>query len=513
MALQYANIRKTVAVTPVNRPGQSLQQIFYGAPGTGKSFAIKELTKGDEVIRTTFHPDSDYSTFVGCYKPTTKEFPVISNFGGKAINVKDEDGNEITEERIVYEFVEQAFLQAYVKAWKKYASATDEGKKPKDVYLVIEEINRGNCAQIFGDLFQLLDRGDNGFSEYPIVADKDLQKQLAKSFENMAFLNVPAVGEMTSEKVALKIRNGNILLLPPNLYIWATMNTSDQSLFPIDSAFKRRWDWQYVPIANAGKGWKIHVYGKDYDWWDFLEKINALIGDTTNSEDKKLGYFFCKTTDDVITAETFVSKVIFYLWNDVFKDFEFEGDVFIDEDKESKLTFDKFYRTDGDGRPAVRESKVDIFLTNLGVKFAEEENEVFIPEEDEGTSGSGGANENSDGKDRSKYSINGQGSFNKRRLPVECVMNYVQSHPEMTAKEIVDIWMGLGIKRSNLVETQEQHEARRGNDPQFDQRSFYLSLPNGESVYVSNQFTVERINDFIEKVNAQDWGIHIEKIN
>ena len=516
MAIEYAKVRKKAAAAPANLRGQSFQQIFYGAPGTGKSFAIKELTKGEEVIRTTFHPDSDYSTFVGCYKPTTKEVPVISNFGGKAIKVKDEDGNEITEERIVYEFVEQAFLQAYIKAWKIYASATDEGKKPQNVYLVIEEINRGNCAQIFGDLFQLLDRGENGVSEYPIVADKDLQKQLAKVFENMAFLNAPAVGEMSSEKVALKIRKGEILLLPSNLFIWATMNTSDQSLFPIDSAFKRRWDWQYVPIANAGKGWKIQVNGKQYDWWDFLEKINALIGDTTNSEDKKLGYFFCKPTNGIITAETFVSKVIFYLWNDVFKDFEFEGDVFIDEDNQTKLTFDKFYSGDDTGKPAVRENKVDVFLTNLGVNLAKEEEEDFIPEEDEGTPDAGSGKDTSDGKDRSKYSINGQGSFNKRKLALECVKIYSSNHPNLTAQELVDIWMGLNLMRTNFIETSEVHLVRAEsyqNDSHFNQRYYSYTLPNNNGmVYINNQFKVETITDFIEKINAQNWGIKIEKL-
>ena len=169
-----------------------LQQIYYGAPGTGKSHEIKKLTKGKEVIRTTFHPDSDYSTFVGAYKPTTKSVPIYSTYGEKAVEVKDADGNPMTEDRIVYEFVEQAFLQAYIKAWKQFAKA-DEGKTAEKVYLVIEEINRGNCAQIFGDLFQLLDRGEDGFSEYPIVADKDLQKQLAKAFTDMPFLTAPPV--------------------------------------------------------------------------------------------------------------------------------------------------------------------------------------------------------------------------------------------------------------------------------------------------------------------------------
>lgn len=346
---------------------KSLQQIYYGAPGTGKSHEIKELTEGKLVIRTTFHPDSDYSTFVGAYKPTTIEVP-MRDVTGKVIV---ENGEPVTENRIVYEFVEQAFLQAYTKAWKRYASATAEGKEPEEVYLIIEEINRGNCAQIFGDLFQLLDRGDNGFSEYPIVADKDLQKQLAKAFGDMAFLNAPAVCGMSAEKVALKIRNGEILLLPNNLYIWATMNTSDQSLFPIDSAFKRRWDWQYIPISDGRKGWVIEANGKQYDWWEFLQKMNDKIGSTTNSEDKKLGYYFCKAKDGIINAETFVGKVIFYIWNDVFKDFaEDAGDLFKDTDG-TLLSFNKFYAIGEDGKTRVVEEKVELFLQNLGVEFRE----------------------------------------------------------------------------------------------------------------------------------------------
>lgn len=347
----------------------TLQQIYYGAPGTGKSYEIKKLTEGKEVVRTTFHPDSDYSTFVGAYKPTTKRVPIHSTYGEKAVEVKDADGNPMTEDRIVYEFVEQAFLHAYIKAWKQFAKA-DEGKAAEEVYLVIEEINRGNCAQIFGDLFQLLDRGEDGFSEYPIVADKDLQKQLAKAFADMPFLNAPSVCGMSAEEVAVKIRKGEILLLPNNLYIWATMNTSDQSLFPIDSAFKRRWDWQYMPIANGNKGWRISVNGNEYDWWEFLEKINALIGEKTSSEDKKLGYYFCKAKDGVIDAKMFVGKVIFYLWNDVFKDYEFEGDAF--NDVEGKLTFDKFYKTI-DGATSVVEEKVALFLKNLEVKIVKED--------------------------------------------------------------------------------------------------------------------------------------------
>ncbi|WP_294919734.1 AAA family ATPase [uncultured Prevotella sp.] len=344
----------------------SLQQIFYGAPGTGKSHTIKEQTKGEDVVRTTFHPDSDYSTFVGAYKPTTKTVPVTTVIGTKAVAVEDENGKPMTEEKIVYEFVSQAFLQAYVEAWKKLAKPNIDDTVDKE-YLIIEEINRGNCAQIFGDLFQLLDRGDHGFSEYPIKADADMQKQLKKAFAGITIPQAKEINGLFKDEndIVSQVLNGEILLLPNNLYIWATMNTSDQSLFPIDSAFKRRWDWQYVPICDARKDWTIEVGENKYDWWVFLSKINTYIYDATFSEDKKLGYFFCKAENGVISAEKFVSKVIFYLWNDVFKDTEFDGDAFRDENG-GKLSFDKFY-LDMNGLTKVNEDKVGQFLRNLDI--------------------------------------------------------------------------------------------------------------------------------------------------
>ena len=251
----------------------SLQQIFYGAPGTGKSHSVKTETEAWEergrVVRTTFHPDSDYSTFVGAYKPTTESVQRYDIYNKPMTR----DGVPVMEQIITYEFVGQAFLHAYIDAWKN---------REEPEFLIIEEINRGNCAQIFGDLFQLLDRGDDGYSEYAIKADKDLQKHLSKAFKEVEIEDFP------------NVKAGKELLLPNNLYIRATMNTSDQSLFPIDSAFKRRWDWKYRPISNAQLGWKIEADGMLYDWWEFLERINHEIGATTNSEDKKLGYFFCK---------------------------------------------------------------------------------------------------------------------------------------------------------------------------------------------------------------------------
>ena len=347
----------------------SLQQIFYGAPGTGKSHIIKDQTKGEDVIRTTFHPDTDYSTFVGAYKPTTEYAPVLAIIGDKAV----ETGRQ--EKRISYEFVSQAFLQAYVGAWEKVSDA--HGDVPRKQFLVIEEINRGNCAQIFGDLFQLLDRNDLGYSEYPIKADADMQKQLKRLFEGLSIDNAGNINALYDGRDIVKeVLNGEVLLLPGNLYIWATMNTSDQSLFPIDSAFKRRWDWQYMPISDGGKHWVIEIGTQKYDWWEFIQKVNAEIYDKTNSEDKKLGYYFCKPTNGVIKAETFVSKVLFYLWNDVFKDFDEESGLFAE-------SYDKFYADRGSGMPLVIKEKVVQFMQKLGVEeigssVSEDETEPLV---------------------------------------------------------------------------------------------------------------------------------------
>ena len=292
---------------------KSLQQIFYGAPGTGKSNAIKREVddKGKTNFRVTFHPDSDYSTFVGCYKPAMKE------------NIISKNGVESKEEQIVYRFVPQAFTKAYTAAW----NTEDE------VYLVIEEINRGNCAQIFGDLFQLLDR-KNGVSEYPVDADSDLADYIRKSLKNSSRTDFPD-----------GVKDGKKLVLPSNLFIWATMNTSDQSLFPIDSAFKRRWDWKYLPIEDAEKGWKIKVNGNEYDWYKFLDAINKEVLGLTHSEDKQLGYFFAKAKDGIIDAETLVNKVYFYLWTDVFKDYDYESQkAFRKPNSNEPIAFKDFFK-------------------------------------------------------------------------------------------------------------------------------------------------------------------------
>lgn len=349
-----ADVNKDKIEKPLNelkKCEKSLQQIFYGAPGTGKSFKIKRDTKNQSKIRTTFHPDSDYSTFVGCYKPTMNE------------DVKyDKEGNEKScTKQIEYAFVAQSFLKAYVKAWKFYCCAGDE--KAKAQYLIIEEINRGNCAQIFGDLFQLLDRNEDGYSTYPIVADTDIQKYLSKEFEKV---NIPdslnVIYDDYDGNIAEDIKNGTVLTLPNNFYIWATMNTSDQSLFPIDSAFKRRWDWKYMPIDTQKENWKIEVNGQKYSWTTFLEKVNKQIFDVTKSEDKKLGFYFCRANNHVVDAEKFVGKVIFYLYNDVFKDYGYDRKIFQGEDGKT-IQFHEYFQSNGD----INEQKAALFLNNLEI--------------------------------------------------------------------------------------------------------------------------------------------------
>lgn len=491
-----------------------LQQIYYGAPGTGKSKTIKDLTFGESVIRTTFHPDSDYASFVGTYKPITEEVTLRDCYGKKVI---DEETNEVVkEERIAYKFIPQAFLEAYVEAWKKLGSS-------KKQYLIIEEINRGNCAQIFGDLFQLLDRNEYGFSDYPIVADKDMQKYLEKEFAGWEITNKDEINQLYGEANMVNlIMKGERLVLPSNLYIWATMNTSDQSLFPIDSAFKRRWDWKYVSISegrdketNAPLNWYINTGDKQYKWWSFISKVNELIGSLTNSEDKKLGYFFCKAKDGEIDADLFVSKVIFYLWNDVFKDYGFDDKDFQDEEGKI-LSFDRFYE-DKNGKTNVDIAIVKQFLENLGVdEFISDEGEEYInANEDEENEDSSNPNISSPSSKREKYSINNSGAYGKCAVPYEAIKLYSLSHPTLPASTIIKIWSSLNIKHlPHLIESEQDFERRgqKTKDAKFRDKAKKITI-NNETVYISNQFNPERIKEFIQKVNAQDWGINIEEID
>lgn len=305
------------------KEGKCLQIIYYGAPGTGKSFGLKDEIgttdktkegpiREDNNIRITFHPDTDYASFVGCYKPMQQE------------------GHE---ENIVYEYQQEAFIDSYLEAWKSYLS-----DKAENFYLVIEEINRGNCAQIFGDMFQLLDRDEKGYSSYKVSTDRDLQRYLEKELKNEAFKNMPS-----------DLKQGKWMQLPPNFCILATMNTSDQSLFPMDSAFKRRWEWRYVPIRTKDiRNIRIDIGGIEYSWADFVIQINDYIQKKTGSTAKQIGPWFAKADKKVnendekptvISYENFRSKVLFFLFNDALRDYDDFGQMFEKEGEKREYPF------------------------------------------------------------------------------------------------------------------------------------------------------------------------------
>lgn len=394
-------------------PSSRYQTIVYGAPGTGKSYYLKQSTSSTQTIRTTFHPDSDYSSFVGLYKPTC-----------------DSEGN------VTYKFTPQALARAYVLAWQEYLKVgqldsiknvfankteflksyinwlpdnnvnteatqsqykslastfikrigedksnshilatlnevienepnSDNKSKLKklrdylktlslhsestnsqtsDICLIIEEINRGNCAQIFGDIFQLLDRNPYGFSEYPIDVDNDFAQYLESELGDVPQYKeeICKIANCSSEEFSY-----SKIALPCNLKILATMNTSDQSLFPMDSAFKRRWDWQYIPIDETKVTHiKIDIDTTYYSWSSFLQKVNQQIYNVNTSEDKQLGPFFIKPANGVstITKEDFISKVMFYLWFEIYKD-EDQDSIFktdLGEDENATLQNESF---------------------------------------------------------------------------------------------------------------------------------------------------------------------------
>lgn len=271
-------------------------RILFGAPGTGKSFTLNHekdllLADGGEYERVTFHPDYSYANFVGTYKP---------------VPCKDSDGKDV----ITYSYVPGPFMRTYVKALQN--SRTDD---PKPFLLVIEEINRANVAAVFGDIFQLLDRGDDEVSEYPIQASEDIKKYLAEE-----------LGGNPDDYAEIRI--------PDNMFIWATMNSADQGVFPMDTAFKRRWDFTYLGIddSEAGIVGKKVILGQgDYrrivEWNALRKAINNELLTYKVNEDKLMGpYFISKKNlpegemiDPAVFARIFKNKVIMYLFDDAAK--------------------------------------------------------------------------------------------------------------------------------------------------------------------------------------------------
>ena len=682
---------------PINANIRPLQQIFYGAPGTGKSNTIKREVDEKELpcIRTTFHPDSDYSTFVGAYKPIMEDIdvkvtPVVVENG-----ISLQPSGTYKERRIAYKFVKQAFLKAYLGAWKKYVDSgsigntytsnefdtgngryvinsvgvynlnlskeftfpkslvtkewnnlwndgifnvpkgqqsgksvqhaianwitnkiddcdkdkfeegwqklsdtirengrvevqksrtyiicgisddnetltinveaqgkskaklrpkfnddktnasklekalieilkkydtdfdvawdklkktVDEGTSPevKDdsdgyivpQFLVIEEINRGNCAQIFGDIFQLLDRQENGFSEYPIEADTDIQNAIKTAFEEEKEYKLEsnidvdfAIENYTSNydaeaTLSEDVQAGRVMLLPPNLYIWATMNTSDQSLFPIDSAFKRRWDWEYMPIGYKNKTWEIVIGEKKYNWVDFQTEINERIYGIDNSEDKQLGDYFVNAdrTGNEISSDTLLNKILFYLWNDVCKDdpdiiFKWVDDK--DDNKEKSIKFSDFFREE-------KERKLQGFMAFL---------KIDAIDEGEGTNESNDDNSDKDGKE---FSYNGTAA-SMREIAAFVVSDYAKTNSGMNAQQVRDYFIetfkGIGV--AHIVETESEYRQRDGQSSQ-KRTVKSVTIPNGEIIYVSTQWRAGKESDnfyqFMKIVNEQGLG-------
>lgn len=271
-------------------------RILFGAPGTGKSYTINKEAKEligenneDDYERVTFHPDYAYAHFVGTYKPVPS---------------KDSQGNDT----ITYAYVPGPFMRVYVKALKNSRNAN-----VRPFLLIIEEINRANVAAVFGDIFQLLDRGDDEVSEYPIQTSEDIKAYLARE-----------LGGRPEDYTKIRI--------PDNMFIWATMNSADQGVFPMDTAFKRRWDFTYLGIDDSDE--KIrgkYVYLADdksqkVEWNKLRKAINHFLAKEKINEDKQLGPYFISrnivvpSEGDEIDRERFIrvfkNKVIMYLFED-----------------------------------------------------------------------------------------------------------------------------------------------------------------------------------------------------
>lgn len=488
--------------TKTAKNAQPLQVIYYGAPGTGKSFTIDDMTDDENSVRTTFHPDSDYASFVGAYKPTMEDVPISATYqtkeGSYGEYLTKTEKHPGTERKIVYKYVPQAFLKAYVAAWSNLDTP---------YFLIIEEINRGNCAQIFGDLFQLLDRNNAGSSSYAIHADEDITQFLSsdsKGFASLSDDQKDAIRAFELHKdngktqaVGQDILNGKLLLLPPNLYIWATMNTSDQSLFPIDSAFKRRWNWKYMPIeyhpidkkTQQPIDWNFQIGDNIYSWGQFLSKINPEIYTLTESSDKQMGYFFAKAdnTTGIISEEVFLNKVLFYLWTDVFKDFDVSSELFKNKKANRSFRFTDFFEDP---------EALGNFIDNFNLDVVEDLEHV-------------GEIQNEKGEwVQPTFMVDGEKISSMIDTVLTVLKKYFEKYPDISTEEAIQVWNSFGLPK-HALETEQVFAER--TDMSKNRASKVFNTADGRNFYVSAQLRKQHMDKLISKAN--DWDIHITRLS
>jgi 5-methylcytosine-specific restriction enzyme B len=319
--LDLTNIKLQFVNAPDDNPPEGLSEdeeelpfnwIIFGAPGTGKSFLIESKRSiFSKYERVTFHPSYTYAQFVGTYKPKPiyKEHgasPRYSMFKPTDTNLStvqsSPEYNDVytiqNEPYVTYEFVPGPLLRILSSAISDY----EKGITNKYL-LIIEEINRANVASVFGDVFQLLDRKGNGMSEYKINIPEEMKEYLRTEGINL-----------------------EQLYFPPNFYIWSTMNSADQGVFPMDTAFKRRWSFEYIDVDNGQEDiepYRVEIkpFGT-INWNSFRRAINKRLTDLEIKEDKLIGPFFISKSDlrdNKRFERSYKSKLLMYLYEDVFK--------------------------------------------------------------------------------------------------------------------------------------------------------------------------------------------------
>jgi len=387
-------------------PNRPIQKILFGSPGTGKSYRVKNeiipnqlnITAQSNIITTVFHPEYTYGDFMGKLMPLTADKQKVSYqyYTGHFLKALGRAYKNIISAHQNYELAKEKKKEEYrqklrdagelASGAKLNSSQTeqlnrlyDSVEKPisENVVLVIDELNRGNSAAIFGTVFQLLDRAKDGWSEYPITisgletigllkevglstfyttdsSDKKYrfegQECSKKEYEEVMEL----IFKDLEENRKVNLLDLNKIKIPPNLSILATMNTSDNSIYFMDSAFKRRWDWEFVNIEDDGQrnvvsGRKIKLYNNySCAWNDFVDKLNEFIRSHYKTvrkiEDKQIGYFFIN--EETITEEHIKNKLMFFIWDSVFSNNRKPLTELLQMEERDLVTFGQFTQKD-----------------------------------------------------------------------------------------------------------------------------------------------------------------------